>query len=304
MTRPQLYPQLYSPLYGKISFDEPLSLHTSIKAGGPAFVWIEPDELKQLCALVKDTKKLGISIFIIGEGCNIIAGGKGIGEICIRLNAPVFKRVEFNGRFVKTGAGVSLNRLLALVSERSLGGYEFLAGLPGSVGGAIFGNAGAQKESISSLVTEIELVTPDGEIKRKKRKNIKFGYRRSGLDGNIIISVIFRFKRKDKRSVKSLLKVNLAKKKQTQDYTTPNVGCIFKNPGGIKLSAGELIEGCGLKGKTCGGAQISMRHANFIINKNNAKPQDILSLIRLIKKRVKDTYGIKLEEEVKIIKWQ
>jgi len=293
---------LDSPLYGRISFNEPLSLHTSIKTGGPAFVWIEPGNRKQLCRLIKDAKNLEISVFTIGEGCNIIVGNKGISEICVRLNAPCFKKIEFKGTSVKAGAGVSLSKLLILASERSLGGYEFLAGIPGSVGGAVFGNAGAQKKSISSLLTEVEFVTPDGRVKKAKKKNLKFGYRRSNLGANIITAATFKFKRKSKKSAKSLLKKNLIKKRQTQDYTAPSAGCIFKNSGNRQLSAGELIEACGLKGKACGGAQISTRHANFIINKNNAKPKEIFSLIRLIKKRVKKAYGIKLEEEVKIIK--
>ena len=278
------------------------SLHTSIKAGGAAFVWIEPGSLKQLCRLLKDAKNLGISVFTIGEGCNIIVGDKGISEICVKLNSPCFKKIEFNGTSVKAGAAASLARLLALASKRSLGGYEFLAGIPGSVGGAVFGNAGAQKESISSLLTGLELITPDGKIKKAKKKNLKFGYRCSSLGGNIITAAKFRFKRKSKKSAKSLLKKNLINKRQSQDYTAPSAGCIFKNPDNLKISAGELIDACGLKGKTCGGAQVSCRHANFIINKNNARPKDILFLIRLMKKRVKETYAIDLEEEVKIIK--
>ena len=293
---------LNSPLYGKVSFNEPLSLHTSIKVGGPACVWIEPETLEQLCEIAKLSKMGKISIFTIGEGCNIIVAGTGIDGICVKLNTPAFKKIEFNDAFVRTGAGVLLNELLTLAGQSGLGGYEFLAGTPGTVGGAIFGNAGSQGETISSLLKEIEAVTPDGRIKRIKKEAIKFGYRKSGLESNIIVSAVFKFKKTDRKTTRALLRKNLIKKIYKQDYTAPSAGCIFKNPIGSRFSAGELIDRCGLKGRICGGAQISERHANFIINKNNAKAEDIFSLIKLIKNKVKAGYGIKLEEEVKIIR--
>ena len=293
---------LYSPLYGKVSFNEPLSLHASIKVGGPARIWIEPDTYQQLSEIVKSSKNEKISVFTIGEGCNIIVGSRGIDGICIKLNAPAFKKIKFNGPSVKAGAAVLLSRLLTLASERSLGGYEFLAGIPGTVGGAIFGNAGSQGEAISSLLKEIEVIDKNGDIKKMKIRDIKFSYRSSGLNGNIIVSALFKFKSKNKSSARSLLRLNLIKKIKQQDYTAPNAGCIFKNPRNNSLSAGRLIENCGLKGEIRGGAQISKRHANFIINKNNAKAEDIFYLVSLIKKRVKDSYGIELEEEVKIIR--
>ncbi len=292
---------LNSPLYGKVLLNEPLSLHTSIKVGGPASIWIEPDTLKQLLEIVKLSKMEKISIFTIGEGCNIIVAGTGIDGICVKLNTPAFKKIEFNGAFVRTGAGVLLNELLTLAGQSGLGGYEFLAGTPGTVGGAIFANAGSKDETISSLLKEIEVVGPNGKLKRIKRKNIKFGYRKSGLEGNIVVSAVFKFKKADRKNTRALLRKNLIKKIHTQDYTAPSAGCIFKNPIGSRFSAGELIDRCGLKGSICGGAQISKRHANFIINKNNAKAEDIFSLIKLIKNKVKAGYGIKLEEEVKII---
>lgn len=293
---------LNSPLYGKISFNELLSLHTSMKVGGPARIWVEPQTEEQLRNILAHAKNNKISFFPIGAGCNIIAKSKGIDDaICIRLNAPCFKTIKFNGVFVKTGSGVLLSKLIAEAAKRSLGGYEFLAGIPGTVGGAIFGNAGDKEAAISSLLKEIEVIDTDSRIKKIKKENINFSYRESGLTGYIIIKALFKFEKKNKKDVNELLRKNLQAKKQKQDYAFPSAGCIFKNPKDFHLSAGELIDRCGLKGRLCGGAQISSRHANFIINKNNAKAQDILALIALIKKEVAKTYGIELEEEVKII---
>ena len=296
-----LLKSLHSPLYGKISFNEPLSLHTSIKAGGPASVWVQPDNTKQLCRLIKDAKRLKISVFTIGEGCNIIFGKNGLHGICVRLDSPAFKTIEFRGTYAKAGAGVSLKNLLAAASMHSLGGYEFLSGIPGSVGGAIFGNAGAQKKAISALLTEVFVVAPQGEIRKIKKEDIKFGYRHSSLNGNIITYAAFRFSKCAKKAASSLLRKNLTEKVKMQDYTAPSAGCVFKNPN-ENLSAGELIDACGLKGKKIGGAQVSTKHANFIINKANATPDDIFSLIRLIQKKVKGRYGVTLEEEPKIVK--
>lgn len=293
---------LNSPLYGKITFNEPLSLHTSMKVGGPARMWVEPQTAQQLCALARDANKLKISVFTIGAASNIIVADKNIDLICARLSAPAFNKIEFNGAFIKTGAGVLLGSLLASAAGHSLGGAEFLAGIPGTVGGAIAGNAGSRNETISSPLKEIEVVDSSGKIKKIKKEDIKFGYRYLNIHDKIIISALFKFKKKDKRLINALIKKYLKNKMQKQDYATPSAGCIFKNPKAFIFSAGELIESCGLKGKILGGAEISRRHANFIINRNNARAQDVLALIELIKRKVKDDYGICLEEEVRIIK--
>ncbi len=293
---------LNSPLYGRISFNEPLSAHTSIKAGGPADVWIEPESIQQLRRLVQDARRTKISVFTIGQGCNIIVGKNGIKGLCVRLNSPTFKTIKFNGKYVSAGAGVALRQLIASASERSLGGYEFLSGIPGTMGGAIFGNAGARGKAIARLLREVEVLTPGGNMKRLKPENIKFGYRRSGLDGNIIISAKLELEKADKGKILALLKANLKEKIKNQDYAAPSAGCIFKNPSGGGFSAGKLIDNCCLKGKSIGDAQVSFKHANFIINKGSAKAEDIISLINLVKKKVKRVYSVNLEEEVKIIK--
>jgi len=293
---------LNSLLYGKVTFNEPLALHTSMKVGGPACVLIEPETVKQLCALIKDAGGIGISVFVIGEGCNIIVGSEGIDNICVKLSAPVFREIKFSNTSVKVGAGASLSGLLIAAGEKSLGGYEFLSGIPGTIGGAIFGNAGAHDKTISSLLKEVEIIDPDGKINKIKAKDIKFDYRASDLGSNIIISAIFRFKKSNKNESKALSRTNLIRKINLQDYTAPSAGCVFKNPKGSAFSAGELIERSGLKGKVYGGAVVSGKHANFILNKNNAKSQDIMSLIELIKKKVKSDCGVKLEEEVMVIK--
>ncbi|MBN1405427.1 MAG: UDP-N-acetylmuramate dehydrogenase [Candidatus Omnitrophica bacterium] len=292
---------LYSPLYGNIKFDEPLSRHTSIKAGGRARIWIEPESTQQLCRIVSDAGKNKIPVFTIGAGCNIIAKPGNIEKVFVRLNAPVFKNIEFKACYAVAGAGALLNNFFKAAMARSLGGYEFLSGIPGTVGGAVFGNAGTKNNDICDLLEEAEVIDRAGVIKKIKKQNIGFGYRKSGLGNYIITSAKFKFERRDKKETEALLKENFAIKKQKQDYAAPSAGCIFKNPKNFHLSAGEMIDKCGLKGRSFNGAQISSRHANFIINKHNARAEDIIFLTKLIKYKVKKAYGINLEEEVKII---
>ncbi|MFH0732221.1 MAG: UDP-N-acetylmuramate dehydrogenase [Candidatus Omnitrophota bacterium] len=289
-------------LYGKVLFDEPLSLHTSMKVGGPATLWIEPQTTQQLCCMVRLCRKAKISVFTIGEGCNIIVGKNGIPDVCIKLASAAFTNIAFNAQYVKSGAGVLLKNLLKAASERSLGGGEFLAGIPGTVGGAIFGNAGSQNKEISSLLEEITVIDKAGRLKTIKDKDIKFSYRYSGLSGNIIISALFEFKKNKRKNIDNLIRKNLREKIKKQDYTAPSAGCIFKNVTRPKISAGQLIEACGLKARAIGAAQVSGRHANFIVNKGNACPDDVLSLIKLVKDEVKTSYGINLEEEVSVIR--
>lgn len=290
-----------SPLYGSVKLNEPLKYHTGIRAGAQAFLWIEPENIAQLIRLIKDAKKIGISTFTTGEGCNIIIQDKFRQQIFINLNTHVFKKIKFNKTSVKVGAGLSLAMLLHLATKRSLGGCEFLSGIPGTVGGAIFGNAGSCGAAISDIVKEIEVITKTGCIKTLKRKHIKFGYRHSGLRGFVIINATLKLKKKNKKQITALLRQNLINKIEKQDYTAPSAGCIFKNPRNTEASAGELIESCGLKGKILGGAQISTIHSNFIINKKNATVEEILALVDTVKKKVKKQFNIELKEEVRIV---
>jgi len=203
-----------------------------------------------------------------------------------------------------------LNELCSFAERHSLTGCEFLVGIPGTIGGSAVQNAGAFGKSISGIIREISCVDGKGNLRKIGRDKIGFGYRETKLGNAIVVGATLRFIKGDKKAIRNRIKENIAKRLATQDYSAPSAGCIFKNPlpdkkitpEGRTLSAGELIDRCGLKGFSVGGAAVSQKHANFIINKKHAKAVDILRLISIIKKTVKKRFGIELEEEVKIIK--
>jgi UDP-N-acetylmuramate dehydrogenase len=236
----------------------------------------------------------------MGAGSNILASDKGLDAAVFRLSAPFFKTMNFNGRYLEAGGGASLNRLVTNCAKQGLSGAEFLVGIPGTVGGAIMMNAGQAKEglSISDLIEDITVIDYNGKVNKIDKGKIRFGYRSSNLSRYIILGARLRLTKKNKKKIiKGMHKYILIRKKN-QDYRYPSAGCIFKNPPGY--SAGRLIELCGLKGRCIGAAAVSLKHANFIINKAGAGASDVLKLMYLIKKEVKDKFKISLKPEVKI----
>ena len=292
---------LISPLYGRVFLNKFLSRFTSMGISANADIWMEPNDTAQLRSLIKHVNALSIPVIIIGTGCNMIIANKNINSMFIRLNAPAFRKMEFKDNLVKVWAGVFLHEFLFKVCGNSLSGAEFLAGIPGTIGGAIYGNAGLKDLSISNIVEELEVVTPQGELKILKRNQINFSYRKSDLDGYIIISAVLKLYKTRADIIMKLIDSNISNKLRVQDYTAPSAGCAFKNPINHAYSAGQIIDKCGLKGRKRGGARVSKKHANFILNTGNAKPGDVVNLIKDIKKRVKSVYGIDLQEEVRIL---
>lgn len=290
-----------SALRGKIAFDVPMARHTTMHVGGPAFCLYQPDSVKDLIDAVRLCKLKKISFLAIGSGSNIIIKERGTKKFLIKLSSPFFKRIEICRTDIACGGGVLLNELIHTAESNSLGGSEFLVGIPGTVGGSIMQNAGAHLGSISDIIKDVKILDRDGNARLLKRSQISFGYRSCSLDGAIIIGAIFSLKKSNKKNIKEKIAAYIEKRLSAQDYTAPSAGCIFKNPEGCKMSAGELIDRCGLKGAKIGGACISAKHANFILNKKNATAADVLRLIEFIKDKVRQRFGIMLEEEVKII---
>lgn len=274
--------------------------HTSFKIGGPAKYFVEPKDAHELKLLLSSIKRYNIPLLVIGGGSNILVNDKGLRAIVLCLNSPIFKKISFQGNHVFVASGASLSQVFRLTQKQGLSSLEFLAGIPGTVGGALAMNAGIPEKNIGDLVEEVSVIDYNGNIKNLYKEEIKFGYRTSNLSKYIILSARLRLIKKDKQEIKNRIKRYLNHRRVTQDLSWSSAGCIFKNPKGV--SAGELIDLCGLKGKRIGGACISRIHANFILNLGHAQARDVLKLMDLAKKDVKKKFNVTLEPEIKIWK--
>ncbi|MFA5275956.1 MAG: UDP-N-acetylmuramate dehydrogenase [Candidatus Omnitrophota bacterium] len=290
----------WKSLKGKVKRSEPLDKHTTFRIGGRADFFIEPKDYDDLKLLLKYAKINKLKVLLIGSGSNILAKDGNIRKIIAHLNSGPFTGIRFENNYCEAGSGVALARLIKAASGRSLAGLEFLTGVPGTVGGALIMNAGAWGKEIADFLIEVRVMDYNGRLRLINKEEIKFGYRSSSLDKYIILGAKFKLNRDTKKNIGNRIKDYLKKRRKSQDTAYPNAGCIFKNH--RDTSAGKLIDSCGLKGRGVGGAVISKKHANFILNRKNASSGDVLGLVKLIKSRVRNKYRIDLETEIKI--WQ
>jgi len=296
-------------LKGKVKKRLLLKQHTTFNIGGPARFYIEPKDSDDLKLLLISAKRDNIPIWVIGAGSNILVNDKGLNGVVVRLNSAAFKKISFRCGLLEVDAGVSLSRLIEFTKKTNLSGAEFLVGIPGTVGGAIIMNAGICERKngnillirgIWDLVSAVKVMDYDGKIKTLEKKDVKFGYRYSNLSKYIVLGASLKLKRDKKRNIKNRIKHYVLCRRLKQDYTHPSAGCVFKNPDGH--SAARLIDSCGFKGKRINGAAVSEKHANFILNLGQAKATDVLLLMRLIQRKIKQKFNITLEPEIKI--WQ
>jgi UDP-N-acetylmuramate dehydrogenase len=236
--------------------------------------------------------------YILGSGTNILFSDKGYRGVMISLTGK-FKEISVLDEEIISGSGALLSKVLNVASKHNLIGLECSAGIPGTVGGAVYGNAGSKDKWIGSVVKSIEVFK---NFKKEiiKKEKIAFDYRKSGLENCVITSVSFSLKKDTENDSLSVISGNIKKRLETQPLKMPNTGSIFKNPAGY--SVGKLIEDAGLKGISAGGAQISELHGNFIVNTGGAFSKDVLYLIELIKSKIKEKFNVNLEMEIKIIK--
>ncbi len=283
---------------------ESLKNHTTFKIGGPARLFYRPLNILELQRLIKDSREQGQKVLILGAGSNLLVSDRGVDAAVVKLDSAAFSKIKNKGDLVEVGAGKPVNQLLAFCAGKGLSGLEFMAGIPGTVGGALAMNAGVslngKKLAIGDLVESVRVMDYNSNLKIFDRAKLKFGYRQSSLAKHIILSVSLRLIPKNKRAVKRKTAEYLLRRKATQDYSAPNAGCVFKNP--PRDSAGRLIDSCGLKGRKIGGAMVSCKHANFILNAGHATSRDVLELMRAIRKEVKKKYKIILDPEIKIWK--
>ena len=287
---------------GKLS--EPLKKHTTFKIGGRAQLFFRPYDSEELRQIVRNARKRDLLVLALGAGSNLLVSDNGVRAAVVKLDSPAFCKTSNVKNILEAGAGKPLNQLLSYCCTHGLSGLEFMAGIPGTIGGALAMNAGVcvgeKRLSIGDLVESVRVLDYNGNIKILEGRKLKFGYRQSNLTKYIILSACFKLNFKNSRQVQDKINDYLARRRNTQDDTGPNAGCIFKNPQGD--SAGRLIDACGLKGKKIGAAAVSLKHANFIINTGNASAKDVLDLIKLVKREVKKKYNIVLKPEIKVWK--
>lgn len=281
-----------------------LKNYTTYKIGGPAQYFFVARTKEDLIKAVKIAKELKLPIFILGGGSNVLVSDKGFNGLVIRV---ANRELEVKAHLVQVSAGAMLSKLAGLAIENSLTGLEWASGIPGTVGGAVFGSAQAFGDKISDSVEKVEaLDLKTLKIKKLSKKQCKFSLKNSIFkrDKNlIIISVFLKFKKGDKTQIQKKIIEYLNYRKKNHPVECPSAGSVFVNPENKEgiIPAGYLIEKAGLKGKKIGGAEISKKHANFIINLGQARAKDVLALIKLAKKEVKKKFGINLEQEVQML---
>lgn len=282
---------------GHIAINEPLSKYTSMRVGGPADYYVEPADKGDLVAIVRYFQKHDFPFMMIGRGSNLLISDEGYRGAAINLEEGM-SNVRMDGDLVIAESGARLAKLVDFCIQNSFAGIEMLAGIPGTVGGAIVMNAGAYGGEISDHLVEVEVLR-EGEIKHVKKEEAGFSYRRSGFARDIVLSTSFRLPKGDKEVLQNRRRELLIKRNETQPVQLPNSGSMFKNPPGNFVA--KLIEQVELKGKRIGSAQISEKHGNFIVNLGGATAVDVMKLMDLAKRTVYQNTGILLEFEVKLI---
>lgn len=281
--------------------DEPMNRHTSFKIGGKADTYVNVDNLSNLSAIIKECKESDIDYLILGNGSNVLVSDDGYRGVIIRLGGDFRKISLVDDTTVYCGAGASLASLCKFALNNGLSGLEFAWGIPGTVGGAVFMNAGAYDGEMKNVVYSVSHLTPDCKIGRCEKDGLQMGYRTSVYRGNscIITGAAIKLKKAEPEDIRAKMDDFLNRRSTKQPLDFPSAGSVFKRPEGA--FAGALIEQCGLKGKSHGGAQVSEKHAGFIINKSNATANDVKSLIREVQTKVYDETGYDLECELIIL---
>ncbi len=304
---------LKSRFHNTVKFGEPMSKHTSLRVGGPAQAFVVPENIEALKALVKWSWHKKIPYLILGNGTNLLVKDSGINGVVIVLTQclKTISQTDRNthGIMVTAMAGAQLKTLCSFALKRGLEGMNFAMGIPGTVGGGIMMNAGTSYGSMEGVLESINILLPTSQMRNIKKENLDFAYRKLSWNKEdievhpgqqVILDGCFRLHPSDPEKLKKEAQQILETRWQRQPRGLPSAGCFFKNPVSGK-TAGELIETAGLKGKSMGGAKISSKHANFIINHHNACADDFLKLMELVEETVLKKFNINLEREVKVV---
>jgi len=277
---------------------EPLAMHTWYQLGGAAEYFAEPTSTDQLIALVNRCHGENVPVRVLGRGSNVLVRDEGVPGVVIRLADPGFAAIKIDQGMILAGGGAKLGRVITTAVHRGLAGLETLIGIPGTLGGALHGNAGTHGGDIGQWTQSATVITVTGEVFQRHRDDMVFGYRQSSLDELVILEATLRLEEDDPRELARRMQKQWIIRKAAQPMGHQCAGCVFKNPRGV--AAGELIERAGLKGTRIGGAIVSDRHANFIVAEPECTSQDVLRLIDLVRAQVRDRLGVELEQELEV----
>ena len=295
------YRELFSDIYSEnqIRINASMKDHIYFEVGGPADVLLLPTNVEQVIETISICKKESIPYYIIGNGSNLLVKDGGIRGVVIKLRG--LSGISVSGTKIKAGAGVKLKEVADKALDCSLTGFEFACGIPGSVGGAVFMNAGAYGGEIKNVIVEAEVIDKEGNFITLKKEDLTFGYRTSNIteQGYIVVSATFDLEVGEEEKIRELMIDLDRRRKEKQPLEYPSAGSTFKRPEGY--FAGKLIQDAGLKGFSIGGAAVSSKHSGFVINKDNATAKDVLDVIKHVQDEVKKQFGVNLETEVRII---
>lgn len=284
----------------KVLAGEPLSAHTTFKVGGKCDIMVFPKSPQTLSSLILKAEQVGIKYFVMGNGSNVLFRDEGYAGAVFVLGEDM-SEITVESGVITASAGATLSRVCKTALEHHLGGMEFAWGIPGTVGGAVYMNAGAFGGEMKDVVKSVTCIDKDGNLKTYSASELDFGYRSSRFTASkeIIVSASFALKDADYDKIKSRMDELIERRRLKQPLEYPSAGSTFKRPEGTY--AGLVIENSGLKGYSVGGAQVSEKHANFVINKNGATAADIIKLISDVKRTVKEKTGYDLECEIKLV---
>jgi len=288
----------FSGLEEIITEDAPLAPLTWYKIGGPAKFLVRPRSIEELQAAAKRCTENDIPIYVLGLGANLLVSDQGVTGAVFRLDEEFWRRVKIDGTKLEVGAGADMQKLLLRSVRAGLAGIECLAGIPGTVGGGIRMNAGGKFGDIGAVVTRVQVMDANGTVFERTKDDLVFEYRHTNISATFICGATLELDQDDPDRIMRKTKEIWMYKRNTQPLNTKNCGCIFKNPRG--LSAGALIDQAGLKGFRVGGAEVSEKHANFIVAHPGAKADDVMKLVKIIREKVWDKNQIHLESEVQI----
>jgi UDP-N-acetylmuramate dehydrogenase len=289
---------------GEILYSVPMSAYTSFRVGGRVDYLAFPSDIQDLQEVLRRCNQQGVRYFVLGNGTNLLVRDGGIRGMAISLSRGFLRVEEVGGgpgeNLILAEAGGPLGKLVEFSSEKGLTGLEFAAGIPGTVGGAIFMNAGAFKEEMKGVLHSVRLMDPEGNISEKGKNELRFSYRSLEVEkGEVILGAQFSLRPENGQRVKAKVEENIRWRKTKQPWDLPSAGSVFKNP--VQGPAGRFVEEAGLKGSRIGDAQVSEQHANFIVNRGKARARDILTLVEIIREKVFKEKGVWLETEIQVV---
>ena len=283
-----------------VLINEPMQNHTTFKIGGPVDILVSPNSIAELKTTLKYCRINNVPLFVFGLGSNILVGDKGIRGVGLKIGNNL-NEIQISGEEIYAQAGVRLSELAYTAAAHRLAGLEFAEGIPGSLGGAVVMNAGAYDAQMQDVVFAVEAISPEGESQVFSYTDIGYDYRKSVFqhNGYIVVAARMRLKKSDQHEIESKMRHYASSRREKQPLEYPSAGSIFKRPPGYFV--GPMVEKLGLKGYAVGGAQVSVKHAGFIINTGNASAADVLNLIGIITTAAREKFGVTLQTEIRVV---